>query len=114
MTLWEFEQTVAIVAATSPLCGIPVVRRLMPTSIALRVPIVGNRFVEAFFNEATGTTAYALIQEGRRIFGADNTGGKWHIHPFGDPEGHYPPAGELPNSSRRWNGTVEIGKMLGR
>lgn len=95
MTLLEFEQAVATVAATSSICGIPVIRRLMPTSIALRVPIVGNRFVEAFFNEATGTTAYALIHENRRIFGADNTGGKWHIHPFEEPEGHYPLAGEF-------------------
>jgi hypothetical protein len=95
MTLLEFEQTVATVAAMSPLCGIPVVRRLMPTSIVLRVPIVGGRFVEAFFNEATGTTAYALIQEGRRVFGADNTGGRWHLHPFEDPEGHHPWPGEI-------------------
>jgi len=38
-------------------------------------------------NEVTGTTAFALIQNDGRIFGADNTGG-WHLHPFGDPEKH--------------------------
>ena len=34
-----------------------------------------------------GTTAFALIHQGQRIFGADNTGG-WHIHPFAAPERH--------------------------
>jgi hypothetical protein len=40
-----------------------------------------------FYNEQTGTTAYALVHQGRRAFGADNTGG-WHVHPFDDPDRH--------------------------
>jgi len=46
-------------------------------------------FVEAFYNEQTGTLAYALIRQGQRAFGADNTGG-WHVHPFDGPERHDP------------------------
>jgi len=42
-----------------------------------------------FTNEQTGTTAFALIRQGQRVFGADNTGG-WHIRPFATP-GHYEP-----------------------
>jgi len=34
MTLAEFEQQVFAVAMASPVCGIPAVRRLTPTSIA--------------------------------------------------------------------------------
>ena len=94
MTIAEFERQIFLVAAASPICGIPIIRRLMPTSINLRVPITLGGFVEAFYNEQTGTTAYALIQEGQRVFGADNTGG-WHIHPFDDPVRHKALLGEM-------------------
>jgi hypothetical protein len=93
VTLAEFEQQVYLVAIASPICSIPSVRRLSATSISLRVEIVTGGFVDAFYNEQTGTTAYALIREGRRVSGADNTGG-WHVHPFTNLEGHTPlPAG---------------------
>jgi hypothetical protein len=87
VTLAEFGQQVFDVAIASPICGIPAVRRLTATSISLRVDVAMGGFVDAFYNEQTGTTAFALIQEGRRIFGADNTGG-WHVHPFTDPDRH--------------------------
>ena len=87
MTVAEFERQVLSVAAASPICGIPVVRRLMPTSINLRIPMTIGGFVDVFYNEQTGTTAYALIQHDQRIFGADSTGG-WHMHPFDDPASH--------------------------
>lgn len=89
MTLTEFEQQVFSVAIASPVCGVPAVKRLTATSISLRVEISTGGFVDVFYNEQTGTTAFALIREGRRVFGADNTGG-WHVHPFVDPEGHIP------------------------
>ena len=43
--------------------------------------------MDAFYNQQTGTTAFALIREGRRVFGADNTG-EWHVHPYADPDSH--------------------------
>ncbi|MFQ5811655.1 MAG: hypothetical protein ACE5I2_00445 [Anaerolineae bacterium] len=94
MTIAEFEHQVFLVAIASPICGIPIIRRLMPTSINLRVPMTVGGFVDAFYNEETDTTAYALIQGGRRVFGADNTGG-WHIHPFDDPVYHQALPGEM-------------------
>jgi hypothetical protein len=87
VTLAEFEQQVYRVAVASPICSIPSVRRLSATSISLRIEIVTGGLIDAFYNEQTGTTAFALIRAGRRAFGADNTGG-WHVHPFADPEGH--------------------------
>lgn len=63
------------------------VRRLTATSINLRIDMQTGGFVDAFHNEQTETTAFALIQQGQRVFGADNTGG-WHIHPFEYPEHH--------------------------
>ncbi len=89
MTLDEFQRQVHSVAAASPICDIPLVWRLTSTSIKLRIEIASGGFVDAFFNEQTGTTAFALIRRGVRVFGADNTGG-WHVHPFDDPTRHDP------------------------
>jgi hypothetical protein len=92
--LSEFEQQVFSVALASPICGVPAVRRLTATSIALRIDVITGGFVDAFYNEQTGTTAFALIRDGRRVFGADNTGG-WHLHPYSNPDSHIPLAGAM-------------------
>jgi hypothetical protein len=92
VTLAEFERQIFTVAMASPICGIPAVRRMTSTSISLRVGITSGGYVGAFYNEQTGTLAFALIRQGQRAFGADNTGG-WHVHPFADPDRHDP----LPN-----------------
>jgi len=89
MTIIELELEVFAVAASSPICGIPLVRRLMPVSINLRVSITVGGFVDVYHNEHTGTTAYAFVQGAQRVFGADNTGGG-HVHPFDDPAKHEP------------------------
>lgn len=94
MTLAEFEQKVFAAALGSTICDIPVIRRLTPTTINLRVNVTIGGFIDAFYNEVTGTTAFALIREGERIFGADNAGG-WHIHPFTQPDRHDPLAQPL-------------------
>jgi len=94
MTLAEFEQQVFAVAMASPVCGIPAVRRLTPTSINLRIDFTVGGFIDVFYNEQTGTTAFALICQGHRVFGADNTGG-WHVHPFASPEQHDPLPGAM-------------------
>ena len=48
-----------------------------------------NRFLHIYFNELTGTTAFALIEKERRIWGIDydNMRG-WHLHPLENPESH--------------------------
>lgn len=94
MTLAEFEREVFAIAMASPICDIPVVWRIRPSSINLRVNITSGGFIDIFYNEQTGTTAFALIRENRRVFGADNTGG-WHLHPFAQPDQHIPLPGPL-------------------
>ena len=42
MTLGEFEGQVYAVALSSPICGVPIVRRLTPTSINLRLDMEGE------------------------------------------------------------------------
>jgi hypothetical protein len=87
MTLADCEQQIFAGVMASSLCGIPVLRRLSATSINLRMDLTAGGFIDVFYNEQTGTTAFALIQQNRRVFGADNTGG-WHVHPFRDPSLH--------------------------
>ena len=45
--------------------------------------------VEQDLWEWEAAVAYALIDKGQCIFGADHTGG-WHYHPFHDPTRHEP------------------------
>lgn len=94
MTLAEFAAEVYAVAMASVVCDIPTVRRLTPTSINMRLAITTGGFVDAFYNKQTGTTAFTLIRQGHRAFGADSTGG-WHLHPFANPDRHEPLSTEL-------------------
>lgn len=49
-----------------------------------------DRFLQIYFNEQIGTTAFALIEEDKRIWGIDydNIRG-WHLHPIGSVEAHF-------------------------
>ena len=55
-----------------------------------RVILKKNPFLQIYFNESTGTTAFALIDEGKRIWGIDfdNIRG-WHLHPLENPKTHH-------------------------
>jgi hypothetical protein len=87
MTLEAFELQVTSACAESPIVvGVSVVASGV-TWLNLRAHLTDGTFADAFYNESTGKTSFALIKEGRRIFGADNRGG-WHWHPFGAPETH--------------------------
>ncbi len=46
-------------------------------------------FLRSYFNETTGTIAFALIEQQQRIWGidCDNRRG-WHKHPLQDPTQH--------------------------
>ena len=48
-----------------------------------------NCFLRSYFNETTGTIAFALIEQQQRIWGidCDNRRG-WHKHPVQDPTQH--------------------------
>ena len=54
-----------------------------------RVILKKNRFLQVYFNELTGTIAFALIEREERIWGIDfdNLRG-WYLHPLGNSEGH--------------------------
>lgn len=54
-----------------------------------RVLLEDDRFLQVYFNERTGTTAFALIEDDQRIWGVDydNLRG-WHVHPVAHPDQH--------------------------
>ncbi|HBE44908.1 MAG TPA: hypothetical protein DDW17_05490 [Deltaproteobacteria bacterium] len=48
-----------------------------------------ERILQVYFNEITRTTAFALIEEDKRIWGVDFDHIRgWHLHPVGNPESH--------------------------
>lgn len=94
MTLEAFEKIIFAVARRSPLCDEPSIVSVGEETIKIRIDLFPGRWIEAYYNQRTQTTAYVLIRDEKRIFGADNTGG-WHIHPFDDPVRHDPLAAPL-------------------
>lgn len=57
--------------------------------VKIRFTVSTANFIDLFYNSDTQTTAYTLIQNKKRVFGADNTGG-WHLHPKTNPDSHRP------------------------
>lgn len=54
-----------------------------------RVLLDKDRFLQVYFNEQTGTTAFALVEEDQRIWGVDYDALRgWHVHPVDCPERH--------------------------
>ncbi|MBW2570058.1 MAG: hypothetical protein JRE47_12030 [Deltaproteobacteria bacterium] len=49
-----------------------------------------NRFLQVYFNELTGTIAFALIEQDKRLWGVDfdNLRG-WHLHPLKNADDHF-------------------------
>lgn len=48
-----------------------------------------NQFLRVYFNEITGTMAFALINDQSRIWGVDYDNRRgWHLHPIENPTEH--------------------------
>jgi hypothetical protein len=65
-------------------------REIFSQTLSLRVHLSDRSFIEAFYNTATDRIAFALIVEGRRVYGKDNAKIGWHMHPLADPQAHHP------------------------
>lgn len=51
--------------------------------------ISADVFLRFYFNEKTGTIAFALIQHGERVWGIDRDNARgWHLHPADAPTSH--------------------------
>ena len=89
MTLREtYQRIINTCAQSATVTGIEPLLLEEPI-LKLRAHLGTLAFVDVFFNAETGKTSFALVKEGQRIFGADNTRG-WHLHPFDNPESHHP------------------------
>ncbi len=53
-----------------------------------RVYLSGELFVQVYRNDRFGTTSFALILGGRRIYGRDEREGQWHRHQADAPDAH--------------------------
>lgn len=89
MTLDEFESQVISACSGSSVVVSVATAGIGVTWLRLRAYLVDESFIEAFFNETTQKIAFARIKEGKRVFGADNTG-SWHWHMPDTPEEHTP------------------------
>lgn len=49
---------------------------------------LNNDFVDVFYNSEMGTTSYAFIESGERVFAANNMRIGWHWHPYDDVPKH--------------------------
>jgi len=78
------------VCSRSPVVAAYTVRTLDLDVLSLRVHLVDDSFLEVFYNVATRKTAFAVVIEGRRIYGKDNAKMGWHVHPLDDPQSHHP------------------------
>jgi hypothetical protein len=73
--------------------GFPFIRQIKEVdrtdhALKLRLIIDANLLVQIYTNSKTKTTAYALVLGEERIYGRDCHSGRWHRHPFGDPQSH--------------------------
>ena len=59
-----------------------------PRTVTMRFRITAQCFVQLYHNTQKPIVNYVLVLAGNRIFGRDCDGGKWHRHPFENPEAH--------------------------
>lgn len=48
MTLRDFIHEVFRVSTNSPICHIPIIRRLSATAVNIRIPVLDDHFIDAF------------------------------------------------------------------
>ncbi len=82
--------------ASELLRALATVEAIKQVSLYPEGPVVSGRayvsagvFLEFYFNERTGTTAFALIRNRNRIWGIDRDSIRgWHLHPLENPREH--------------------------
>ncbi len=59
-------------------------------TVTLHLLIGPALFIQAFLSQRSQRLSLALVDRGGRLFGLDHEYGKWHRHPFEQPERHEP------------------------
>jgi hypothetical protein len=60
-----------------------------PKALKINVQLKEGLFIAVRYNSRNGRTDFALIKDGKRVFGYDNLK-EWHYHPSDDPSTHVP------------------------
>lgn len=89
MSLEEFIRAIFDTVERSALCELATIISYDETTVKIRVLLYTGAHIDVYFNEQNGTMAYALIEQNMRIYGVDNAGAGWHVHPFDNPDNHF-------------------------
>ena len=57
-------------------------------TIKLRLIVNKFCFIQIYINIKKKLKNYVVLLSGQRVFGIDCDGGRWHLHPWDDPNGH--------------------------
>ena len=83
----EFERQIRETCANSFIVARIKILTVSLEHIQLRIFITDFSFIDIYYHQVNGKTAYAHIRDDQRIFGADNRK-DWHWHPYEDPQRH--------------------------
>ena len=88
LTLFQFAEQLQEICDRSDLVVSYDIRMLDNAVLKARVYLSIDAFVDVYFNPTNGACSYTLVQDNRRIYGADNAFVGWHVHPFENPDEH--------------------------
>lgn len=57
-------------------------------TVNIRLHIDETFFIQLYANAVKSKLNLHLVFKGKRLYGADAEGGRYHIHPFEEPESH--------------------------
>ena len=86
MNLTDFIEAVEIAASKYMIT--PRILVKTDNAIKARIEISDNFYVQFYYHQISGTSNYVLVGWDRRLYGRDSVGGKWHRHPFENPQEH--------------------------
>ena len=84
----EFKQNIQSVCSNSQAVMRVQIISETKRQVRIRIFLANRTFVDVYYSSKTEKTALAHIENNKRIFGADNTEGIWHWHPYEDPQRH--------------------------
>ena len=79
----EFEHQIRDLCANSSIVMRVIVLTESIDHTQLRLFLTDLSFIDVYYHQISGKTAYTQIRNDERIFGADNKKG-WHWHPYED------------------------------
>lgn len=88
MNVVEFEREARETLAKFPFLERIEIVDIHREAIKLKLYAMEGFYVQAYFNNATGTRNFVAILTNKRIFGRDCDRKGWHQHTFENPEGH--------------------------